>query len=132
MRTRMTATLAICLAGGLAGGIALARPADRSAAHHDAGQVADSTPARAARPGTSLPIEISDFTFTSVVVPAGSVVEVRNNDAADHTVTADGGAFDTGLIPAGGATTFVAPTEPGVYPFTCALHPSMTGSLIVE
>lgn len=133
MTARVSPTLAICLAAGVAAGIALARPAT-SAPDADA-TGAGSVPAVVdadRRPGASLPIEIESSSFTSVVVPAGSVVEVRNLDGIDHTVTADDGAFDTGVIRGGGAATFVASTEPGVYPFICALHPAMSGSLVVE
>ena len=46
-----------------------------------------------------------------------------------HTVT--GAGFDTGVIEAGGTVTFVAPSQPGVYTFSCGLHPSMAGTLTV-
>lgn len=130
MRTRLTPTLAICLTAGIAAGIALARPADTGSANHPP---ADPVPdVSTARPGTSEPIEITDFAFNTVIVDAGSVVEVRNVDDVEHTVTADDGSFDTGTIAGKGATTFVAPSEPGTYTFFCAIHPSMTGQLIVR
>ena len=78
-------------------------------------------------------ITISDFDFGGeAVVTPGATVTVTNTDGAPHTVTADEGEFDTGQIPAGESTTFVAPTEPGTYEFFCGVHPSMTGSLVVQ
>lgn len=134
VRTRLTPTLATCLTAGIAAGIALARPADSEQVHSEPVQHAagDPAPAAAALPGRSEPIEITNFAFDTVVVEAGSVVEVRNVDDVEHTVTADDGSFDTGTIAGKGAATFVAPSVPGTYTFFCAFHPSMTGELIVR
>ena len=62
----------------------------------------------------------------------GAVVQVNNADAAAHTLTAKDGAFDTGSVEEGTVVSFTAPAAPGTYEFFCEIHPSMTGSLVVN
>lgn len=73
-----------------------------------------------------------DFSLTSVTVAPGSKVEVENEGAAPHTVTADDGTFDTDRVEPGASTSFTAPTEPGDYAYHCEIHPAMTGTLTVQ
>jgi plastocyanin len=78
-------------------------------------------------------IQIADFSFGRPrTVRAGAVVQVSNADAEAHTLTAEDGAFDTGSVDEGTVVSFTAPTVPGTYSFSCDIHPSMTGSLVVE
>ena len=77
--------------------------------------------------------EIQDFVFrpSRLEVKAGTTVTFTNTGGVEHSVTADGGSFDSGLIQPGarGAITL---QKPGVYPFHCAPHPFMTGSIVVR
>jgi plastocyanin len=57
---------------------------------------------------------------------------VANLDAAQHTLTADDGSFNTEGIDGGAITSMTAPDAPGTYAFVCRIHPSMTGTLTVE
>ena len=66
------------------------------------------------------------------LLPAGAAVEVSNADGTAHTLTARDGAFDTGAVDAGTTVAFTAPAAPGTYDYFCAIHPSMTGSLVVN
>lgn len=79
-------------------------------------------------------IEIKNFAYApgTLTVKAGEKVNVVNMDAAGHTVTADDGSFDTGILSQGEDGTFTAPTTPGTYTFHCTPHPSITGTLIVN
>jgi plastocyanin len=149
MTSRVTPTLALCLAGGLAAGIALARPGDALApapapavpaaaetlAETDAyGEVpgAAEVPAAAAAPAGAQ-VQIADFAFGAPAqIGAGGELVVTNADGAPHTLTAIDGSFDTGTIDGGGAVAMVAPTAAGTYEFFCAIHPSMTGQLVVS
>jgi plastocyanin len=150
-------TLIICLAAGIAAGIGLARP-DLGSSYGSSSSPAPAVSETVAPPavgsdpyggggqpatdtgadtGTgaaaSATITISNFDFGGqVVVAPGATITVSNTDDAPHTVTADNGEFDTDQIGAGSTTTFVAPTEPGTYQFFCGVHPSMTGSLVVQ
>ena len=62
---------------------------------------------------------------------AGKPVVVKNADGFGHTVTADDKAFDTGKI-AGGTSTTIKIAKAGTYPFHCAIHNNMTGTIIVS
>ncbi len=93
------------------------------------------TPAPAPSPGTSAAvITIAGFAFgpASLTVPAGATVMVVNQDGANHTVLAMDGSFDTGNIAGKATGMFTAPSKPGSYPYKCAIHPFMTGTLVVS
>lgn len=74
---------------------------------------------------------IKNFAFgpTSLVVAPGTQITVVNQDWAPHTVTARDNSFDTGTIAGGQRGEITAPSSPGTYPYICAIHPSMTGTL---
>ena len=158
MNKRITPTLALIIAGGLAAGIGLARPsASTSAAAGSGGygseattqQTSDTgygygsgygqapgpttTPAPAAPAATATNLVIKDFAFSSGAVEAsGQPVSVTNDDSAAHTLTFDSGEVDTGTLGLGESATFTAPTAPGTYTFFCSIHPSMQGQLEVQ
>jgi plastocyanin len=75
-------------------------------------------------------LEIADFRFGEITARAGGAIELVNRDGAEHTVTADDGAFDVS-IDGGASGSFTAPAAPGTYTFFCALHPQMQGTLTV-
>ena len=78
-------------------------------------------------------IVISDFKYTlpGTFAP-GEQVTVRNNDTAEHTVTADTGDLFDVEIKAGETATFTAPGQPGTFAFHCTYHPNMVGTLEVR
>ena len=73
---------------------------------------------------------IENFSYALAEVGVGDTLTWTNVDGVPHTVTAglDGEAvnFDSGLI-GPGQSFAVRFDQPGVFPFACALHPSMTG-----
>lgn len=77
-------------------------------------------------------VAITDYVYAPdpVRVRAGSAVTWTNNDDAPHTATAQDGGWDTGSLSKGqsGAVRF---DTPGTYPYTCILHPTMKGRVIV-
>ena len=80
-------------------------------------------------------IEISGFKFVpaNLVVKTGQTIKVVNRDSVGHTVTADDGtSFETGLLGKDQSGTITAPSKPGSYPYHCAPHPNMKGTLVVE
>ncbi|WP_426990570.1 cupredoxin domain-containing protein [Pseudarthrobacter sp. Y6] len=102
-----------------------------------------SSPAASPGPGTATTgavnpgaptITIKDFEYGApLTVAPGALVTVTNVDAAGHTVTADQGkAFDVDVKGSGGTATFTAPSAPGSYPYHCAYHPNMHGTLTVK
>jgi plastocyanin len=66
-----------------------------------------------------------------VVVGVNNTVTWVNYDSVAHTVTADDGSFDSGLIQPGGSYTHTF-TTPGTYEYNSTVQPGMTGKLEVE
>jgi cytochrome c oxidase subunit 2 len=105
-------------------------------------------PAQAGPPGTPLTIlegssvqGSPDFDPDTLTVKKGDKITVTNKDTLPHTVTSGTGPtdpnsakqFDTSIIEPG-ATADIETTNitPGDYPFHCAVHPYMTGKLVVQ
>lgn len=78
------------------------------------------------------PIEIRDFAFAPdvILVPVGTTVRWTNGGAGDHTVTSDTGLFDAGTLSPGASFEYRFDV-PGTYAYHCAIHSSMTGTVIV-
>jgi plastocyanin len=85
-------------------------------------------------PGLPNTIVIDKFAYQPVVltVTPGARVTVINQDPAAHTVTAKDKSFNTGSIAMGQQGVLTAPSKPGIYPYYCAFHAYMTGTLIVK
>ena len=66
---------------------------------------------------------------TSVLV--GETVTWRNDDAVDHTVTADDRSFDSGRVGKGGEYSFTF-QQPGSYAYHCTIHRYMRGTVSVD
>jgi plastocyanin len=105
-------------------------------------------PTAAVTPGTPLTIlegssvqGSPDFDPDTLTVKKGDKITVTNKDTLPHTVTSGTGPtdpnsakqFDTSIIEPG-ATADIETTNltPGNYPFHCAVHPYMTGKLVVQ
>jgi len=88
--------------------------------------------APAATPGaTAVRIANLAFDARTVRVRAGTTVRWTNNDQLQHSVTADDGSFDSGLIDPNRSYERVF-DRPGDYAYHCTPHPFMTGHVIVE
>ncbi len=92
-----------------------------------------SAPTTAAVASDAVPAEITGFRFDpdEIQVAAGGEVRWTNADEVRHTVTADDGSFDVGLDGAGSAGSHRF-TEPGTHAYHCSVHPSMTGTVLVD
>ena len=77
-------------------------------------------------------LQIRDFTFSPATARPGGSIVVQNRDGVAHTVTADGGTFDSGRVNPQGTATITAPKAAGSYRFTCVIHPQMSGTLVVR
>ena len=71
------------------------------------------------------------FQPATVTVEVGDTVTWSNQDGVPHTATADDGSFDTGTI-SGGASASQTFTTAGSIPYHCEVHPSMTGTVVVQ
>jgi amicyanin len=87
------------------------------------------TPARA----TVSAVKIANFTFNPpmLMVKAGTTVTWTNDDDIPHTVNATTRAFKSGALDTDQKFSFTF-TAPGTYEYFCALHPHMTGTVVVE
>ena len=66
-----------------------------------------------------------------VTITRGTTVTWVNNDGDLHTVTSSQGLFASpGLDP--GDTFAYRFTAPGTYPYFCAVHPHMKGTILVQ
>src|SRR5438067_13458500 len=72
------------------------------------------------------------FSPNPIQITAGSTVTWTNNTGPRHTATSDTGAWTTGNIAPGGTSAAVAFPTAGNFPYHCAIHPSMTGTVIVS
>ena len=84
--------------------------------------------------GVSQSVVIRGFAFAppSVTIAPGEAITWQNLDAVTHTATSDTGAFaDTGAI-ATGASKTVTFANAGTYPYHCAIHPEMLGTVTVS
>lgn len=86
-------------------------------------------PARAA----DVEIKIDNFVYNpqQVTVKAGTTVTWTNHDDIPHTVTSSAGVFRSKALDTDDKFSFTF-TTPGAYKYFCALHPHMTGSIVVE
>ncbi|MCA9388250.1 cupredoxin domain-containing protein [Candidatus Berkelbacteria bacterium] len=77
-------------------------------------------------------LTIKDFQFqpNKLVVKVGTVVGVANQDKVAHSITADDGSFDTGLIDKGKSGSLTL-DQAGTFTFHCTPHPFMTGTITV-
>lgn len=93
-----------------------------------------STPPPAPAPVlTVTTIEIANFAFSpaTVTVPVGTTVTWINNDSATHTVTAQERQFDSGDLSRGASFSYTF-SQSGTFNYYCAIHPRMTGKVIVQ
>jgi amicyanin len=87
------------------------------------------SPARAA----DIEVKIDNFTFNpkQITVKAGDTVTWVNHDDIPHTVASQTQVFRSKALDTDDKFSFTFAT-PGTYPYFCALHPVMTGTIVVE
>ena len=80
-----------------------------------------------------LEVKIDNFTFNpqQITVKAGTTVVWTNHDDIPHTVTSSTKVFKSNALDTDDKFLFTF-TTPGSYLYFCALHPHMTGSIVVE
>lgn len=70
------------------------------------------------------------FAAERIEIAVGTTVTWTNDDPVAHTVTADDGSFNSGLLNNGQSWSYTF-DEPGEFPFTCIPHPFMNGVVVV-
>jgi plastocyanin len=90
--------------------------------------------------GSSTPITIPSGAFTlgnrafnpdQLDVAAGTTVTWTNTDSITHTSTSDGSGWNSGNIAPGGQFSMTFPNA-GTFPYHCAIHPGMVGTVTVR
>jgi plastocyanin len=66
-----------------------------------------------------------------LVVTPGTTIIWTNAGQVAHTVTAEDGSFDSGLIESGQRRALLF-SQPGTFPFHCTPHPFMRGEVVVR
>jgi plastocyanin len=95
-------------------------------------QIAPLAPQTAATVGTGAQIRIKNFAFgpATTTLEAGQKLTWINDDPIPHTATAQDKQWDSGQVAPGKSFT-VTITKPGIYVYTCLIHPFMQAKVIV-
>ena len=88
--------------------------------------------APAAAPPSAAAVHIQNFRFgpQTLTITAGTIVTFVNDDEEPHNVTANDHSYRSPILPPGARFTHQY-AAPGDYPYFCALHPHMTGHIVV-
>ena len=92
------------------------------------------TPQPAPSGGTTITIKNFAFDPATLTVKTGTTITWVNNDSPTHTVASDTGSlvsFSSDPLATGSSYSFTF-TQPGTYTYHCSIHPSMTGTIIVQ
>lgn len=78
-------------------------------------------------------VEIKNFAFkpADIKISKGTTVMWTNSDSATHAIKSDTGAFGSQDIISGQTYTHTF-SDAGTFAYHCSIHPSMTGSVVVE
>jgi plastocyanin len=81
---------------------------------------------------TVVNVTIENFLYApeTLTVQVGAMVRWTNLDLDYHTASSDTGAFETGRINQNESYQRIFDT-PGTYPYYCAPHPYMRGTIVV-
>jgi plastocyanin len=80
--------------------------------------------------GTTVAIANLCFTPTDLWIEPGQSVTWTNRDPFEHVVVGTGGWGTDGPLGQGRSLT-IGFDQPGIYPYSCHLHPGMNGAVIV-
>lgn len=81
--------------------------------------------------GAAVTIKGSAFDPATVTIKVGETVTWTNQDSPTHTVVGDNNEFKSGNLATGATFSFKFDTA-GTYAYHCSIHPSMTGTVIVQ
>lgn len=96
-------------------------------------QTTTPTESSASDTDTTMAVDINDHAFDpgQLNIAPGTRVMFINNDTEPHTVTADNGLFDTGVLEPGDSS-WVLFEGAGTVTYHCELHPYMKGGIVVD
>jgi plastocyanin len=81
----------------------------------------------------SMQVTIKNFSFqpATLTVSVGTTVTWTNQDSVAHTSTSDTGVWDSGSLGTGQSFSFTF-KHVGRFPYHCAIHPYMKGTIVVQ
>jgi len=74
---------------------------------------------------------MAGFAPNPITVAVGAAVTWTNNDSIAHDVTSDTGVWNSNSMAPGAQFTFTFQTK-GAFPYHCAVHPGMVGTVNVQ
>ena len=82
---------------------------------------------------SAVTINIQGFAFNpaTVTVSKGTTVTWVNDDSAPHQIMSDDSSFQSSPLSNGNSYSHTFTTA-GSYAYHCAIHPSMTGTIVVQ
>lgn len=81
--------------------------------------------------GNTVTIQNMAFNPSTLNVQVGTTVTWINKDTVTHDVTSDTGVFTSGNLTNGMSYNYTF-NQTGTFPYHCAIHPSMTGTIVVS
>jgi len=84
--------------------------------------------------GMKYDVNIMNFAFSpqTLTITQGGTVIWTNSDSATHAIISDSGSeINSGNLATGISYSHTF-TTPGTYTYHCSIHPSMTGTIIVQ
>ena len=112
-------------------------PSTQTAPQPSNGQTNQPTAPAATSPAgnqtNAVAVTIQNFAFSpaSLTIKKGDVVTWTNQDSAPHQVTSDNGKFQGPAISKSETYSFTF-NETGTFPYHCAIHPMMKGTITVQ
>ena len=97
-----------------------------------AGSQRSTPPAAASSNAPGVVLRVAGYRFPALSVAPGTHIALVDVDGEPHTVTATGGAFSSRSFDSAHPGELIAPTTPGSYTYTCTVHPTMHGTLVVR
>jgi plastocyanin len=91
----------------------------------------DARPAETMADSPAIDIQAFQFSAPTLTVPVGTTVAWTNHDVEPHTVTSKDRAFGSAGLETNDTFAFRF-DAPGTYAYFCALHPFMTGQIVVQ
>ena len=85
------------------------------------------------RSAASAAVNIDNFVFgpQTITVPVGATVTWTNKDDIPHTSVSTEGVFKSKVLDTDEKFSYTF-TKAGTYPYYCAIHPKMTGKVVVQ
>jgi plastocyanin len=82
---------------------------------------------------TTADVAVGDFTWGPVNAKVGDVITWTNSDSVPHRVALDDGSCTmSGNIAQGGGKASLVFSVAGTYPFHCAIHSTMKGTITIS